>query len=66
MSKTVRKTHFKGTEVLFERKGATIKDLNTGKIETHMTNKIPSINAAKRFTRAQVDATGLMSVSVIR
>ena len=73
MSKTIKKTHFNGTETLFERKGATVKDLTTGKSETHlskpgtyMTGKIPSINAAKLFCRKQVDATGLNSVVVIR
>lgn len=61
MGKKVQKTHFQGTETLYQRKGAVVTNLATKEVKVH-----PSINDAKRFTRKQVDANGLTSVVVVR
>lgn len=58
-NKAQMKQHTRGTETLFTRHGATVHDL-----KACTEKQYPSINAAKKFTRKQVDATGLTSVVV--
>ena len=55
------KSFSKAKEILFERKGKIVTNIQTKEKKTY-----PSINLAKKFTKAEVDKNGLGSVVTIK